>query len=98
MVEVDGSPAAHGGLVWALREAARRDATVVAVSVVDLPDDDPLSDPARLRINCGTSSSATIDEVFITVVRLPSRCARGARRYHPAGRGRRWRSHHDGMF
>lgn len=33
LVEVDGSPAAHGALVWALREAARREATVVAVCV-----------------------------------------------------------------
>ena len=31
VVEVDGSPAGHGALVWALREAARREATVVAV-------------------------------------------------------------------
>jgi nucleotide-binding universal stress UspA family protein len=33
VVEVDGSPAAHGALVWALREAARREATVLAVTV-----------------------------------------------------------------
>jgi nucleotide-binding universal stress UspA family protein len=33
VVEADGSPAAHGALVWALREAARREATVLAVSV-----------------------------------------------------------------
>jgi hypothetical protein len=33
VVEVDDSPAAYGALVWALREAARRDATVVAVSL-----------------------------------------------------------------
>ncbi len=42
IVEVDASPAAHGALVWALREAARRDATVVAVSVLDEGDGDPL--------------------------------------------------------
>src|SRR5919206_419534 len=35
LVDVDGSPAAHGALVWSLREAARREATVVAVWVVD---------------------------------------------------------------
>ena len=35
LVEVDGSPAAAGALVWALREAARREATVVAVCVLD---------------------------------------------------------------
>jgi len=33
VVEVDGSAAAHGALVWALREAARREATVLAVTV-----------------------------------------------------------------
>jgi nucleotide-binding universal stress UspA family protein len=38
LVEVDGSSASHGALVWALREAARREATVVAVGVLDAPD------------------------------------------------------------
>ena len=47
VVEVDGSPAAHGALVWALREAARREATVVAVSVLDEPDGDPLAGSRR---------------------------------------------------
>jgi nucleotide-binding universal stress UspA family protein len=35
LVDVDGSPASHGALVWALQEAARREATVVAVCVLD---------------------------------------------------------------
>lgn len=48
VVEVDGSPAAHGALVWALREAARREATVVAVSVLDAPSGDPLEGTARV--------------------------------------------------
>lgn len=39
LVEVDGSPAAQRALVWALRESARREATVLAVAV--LPDEDP---------------------------------------------------------
>ena len=47
IVEIDGSPASHGALVWALREAARREATVVAVGVVDAPDDDPLGGADR---------------------------------------------------
>jgi nucleotide-binding universal stress UspA family protein len=48
LVEVDGSPAGHGALVWALREAARREGTVVAIAVVDDPDDVPLgSRPTR---------------------------------------------------
>jgi nucleotide-binding universal stress UspA family protein len=47
VVEVDGSAPAHGALVWALREAARREATVVAVCVLDAPDDDPLGSADR---------------------------------------------------
>jgi hypothetical protein len=35
LVVVDDTPAAYGSLVWALREAARREATVVAVAVAD---------------------------------------------------------------
>ena len=42
VVQVDDSAAAHRSLVWALREAARREATVVAVAVLDPPDGDPL--------------------------------------------------------
>jgi nucleotide-binding universal stress UspA family protein len=43
LVEVDGTPASHGALLWALREAARREGTVVAVGVLDDDDaDDPL--------------------------------------------------------
>lgn len=38
LVEVDGSAAAHRSLVWALREAARREATVLAVTVLDVVD------------------------------------------------------------
>jgi nucleotide-binding universal stress UspA family protein len=34
LVEVDGSTARHRSLVWALREAARREATVLAVTVL----------------------------------------------------------------
>ncbi len=43
LVEVDGSPTAAGALVWALREAARREATVVAVCVVDDEGEDGLA-------------------------------------------------------
>lgn len=53
LVEVDGSTEGHRALVWALREAARREATVVAVSVLDVPAGDPLTGttrtPARTR-------------------------------------------------
>lgn len=48
IVEVDGSPTGHGALVWALREAARREATVVAVHVLDDPDGDPLEGAGRV--------------------------------------------------
>jgi nucleotide-binding universal stress UspA family protein len=51
MVEVDGSPTGHGGLVWALREAARRDATVVAVSVLEAPEGDPLEGSGRVLVS-----------------------------------------------
>jgi nucleotide-binding universal stress UspA family protein len=43
VVEVDGSTAGHGALVWALREAARREATVVAVGVLDAPEGAPFA-------------------------------------------------------
>jgi nucleotide-binding universal stress UspA family protein len=49
LVQVDGSSASHGGLVWALREAARREATVVAVCVLDAPAGDPLDGSARTQ-------------------------------------------------
>ncbi|RFU23147.1 universal stress protein [Geodermatophilus marinus] len=47
VVEVDGSPEGHRALVWALREAARREATVVAACVVDAAGDDPLATGSR---------------------------------------------------
>jgi nucleotide-binding universal stress UspA family protein len=50
IVEVDGSPAGHGALVWALREAARREATVVAVRVLDDPEGDPLEGSSRVLL------------------------------------------------
>lgn len=50
VVEVDGSAAGHGALVWALREAARREATVVAVTVLDDPEDGPLGSFGRAQV------------------------------------------------
>jgi nucleotide-binding universal stress UspA family protein len=50
LVEIDGSAASHGALVWALREAARREATVVAVGVLDAPDGDPLAGADRTAL------------------------------------------------
>lgn len=42
LVEVDGSSATQRALVWALREAARREATVLAVTVLDEAPEHPL--------------------------------------------------------
>jgi hypothetical protein len=50
IVEVDDTTAGHGALVWALREAARRDATVVAVSVIEVVGDDPLTGASPLHL------------------------------------------------
>jgi nucleotide-binding universal stress UspA family protein len=47
VVDVDGSAGSYGALVWALREAARREATVVAVSVLEEADPDPLAGLGR---------------------------------------------------
>jgi nucleotide-binding universal stress UspA family protein len=47
LVELDGSKAGHGALIWALREAARREGTVVAVCVLDSPEGDPLEGTGR---------------------------------------------------
>ena len=50
IVEVDGSSTGHRALVWALREAARREATVVAVHVLDDADGNPLEGSGRVRM------------------------------------------------
>jgi nucleotide-binding universal stress UspA family protein len=56
IVEVDGSPTGHGALVWALREAARREATVVAVHVLDDPDGSPLDGTGRVHLRTRTAA------------------------------------------
>lgn len=66
IVEVDASTAAHHGLVWALREAARREATVVAVTVLDDPAGDPLDGSARVP---GRSRLAAHDRLEAQVLR-----------------------------
>jgi nucleotide-binding universal stress UspA family protein len=45
LVEVDDSASTHGALVWALREAARREGLVVAVRVLDDEPAAPLGNP-----------------------------------------------------
>ncbi|MFP5371782.1 MAG: universal stress protein [Actinomycetes bacterium] len=66
IVEMDGSPGAAQGLVWALREAARREATVVAVAVLDAPAGDPLKGSARVRLR---AQSAAHDRLEAQVLR-----------------------------
>ncbi len=50
IVEIDGTPSGHDALLWALREAARREATVVAVAVLDDAGGDPLAGSTRGRL------------------------------------------------
>jgi nucleotide-binding universal stress UspA family protein len=66
VVEVDGTPATYGGLLWALREAARREATVIAVAVLDCPDGDPLHSDPRLA---GRAHAAAHDRVQAVLLR-----------------------------
>ncbi|NYJ05114.1 universal stress protein [Petropleomorpha daqingensis] len=64
LVEVDGSAAGSGALVWALREAARREGTVVAIAVLDDPDDVPLGARPTLR-----DANALLERVEAQVLR-----------------------------
>jgi nucleotide-binding universal stress UspA family protein len=66
VVEVDGSAATHGALVWALREAARREATVVAVAVIDGPGEHPLGGADRTQLR---AQLAAHDRVEAQVLR-----------------------------
>jgi uncharacterized protein with von Willebrand factor type A (vWA) domain len=50
LVDVDGSSAAYRSLVWALHEAARREATVVAACVLDEGSEAPVLAAARARV------------------------------------------------
>src|SRR4051812_4554585 len=64
LVEVDGSAGCHGALVWALREAARREGTVVAIAVLDDPDDAPLGTRSARR-----DAAPLLDRVEAPVLR-----------------------------
>ena len=50
LVDVDGTAAAYRSLVWALREAARREATVVAACVTDGGNEPSAGAAARTRV------------------------------------------------
>jgi hypothetical protein len=80
LVEVDGSSATYGGLVWALREAARREAVVIAVAVLDAPDGDPLGSGSRVAARehaaaHDRASAVLLRAIAETGVRGRSRCA-----------------------
>jgi nucleotide-binding universal stress UspA family protein len=80
LVEVDGTPATYGGLVWALREAARREAVVVAVAVLDAPEGDPLGSASRVAARehaaaHDRASAVLLRAIAETGVRGRSRCA-----------------------
>ena len=80
LVEVDGTPAAYGGLIWALREAARREALVVAVAVLDAPDDDPLGSAPAGAARAHAAAHDFVQAVLLraiaeTGVQGRSRCA-----------------------
>ena len=68
VVEVDGSAAGHGALLWALREAARREATVVAVSVLAAPDGDPLDGSARVQIRAQLSAHNRLEAQVLRAI------------------------------
>ncbi|SDF75970.1 Universal stress protein family protein [Blastococcus aurantiacus] len=68
LVEVDGSAEAHRALVWALREAARREATVVAVSVLHAPEDDPLKGTARMPRRTQQASRDHLEALVLRAV------------------------------
>jgi universal stress protein family protein len=76
LVVVDDDPSSYAGLVWALREAARREATVVAVSVDDgrgdplLGVDSPRSRHAELdvRVQEATAETGVCVEVRTAVL------------------------------
>lgn len=80
LVEMDGSPASYGALVWALREAARREAIVVAVGVLDEPDDDPFGSAPRTAARAHAAAHDRLEAHLLraiaeTGVRDRSRCA-----------------------
>ena len=68
VVEVDGSAAAQGALVWALREAARREATVVAVRVLEEPDGDPLDGSGRVLVRAHVGAQNALEALVLRAI------------------------------
>lgn len=80
LVEVDGTPSSYGSLVWALREAARREAVVVAVAVLDAPAEDPLGSASRVSARAHAAAHDRVQALLLraiaeTGVRGRGRCA-----------------------
>ncbi|TKJ28534.1 universal stress protein [Blastococcus sp. CCUG 61487] len=67
LVEVDGSPEAQRALVWALREAARREAVVVAVGVLPCADRDP-AQPTRLPATALDTAHEQLDAALCRAI------------------------------
>jgi nucleotide-binding universal stress UspA family protein len=68
LVEVDGSASGHGALVWALREAARREATVVAVCVLNAPDGDPLEGAGRALVRAHLAAHERLEAQVLRAI------------------------------
>lgn len=68
LVEVDGSAAGHGALVWALREAARREATVVAVAVLHTADGDPLEGGGRALVHAHLAAHERLEAQVLRAI------------------------------
>jgi nucleotide-binding universal stress UspA family protein len=68
VVDVDGTPACHRVLVWALREAARREGTVLAVAGVDAASGDPLSGPEPVGEGSRAAALARADAAVVRAI------------------------------
>ena len=76
LVEMDGSAEAHRALVWAFREAARREAVVVAVSVLDAPDGDPLTGTTRVPRRTQEAARDRLEALVLRAVAETGFCGR----------------------
>ncbi len=69
LVVVEDSPEDHASLVWALREAARREATVVALCVLADAPDGPLLDGLTLPADDQRDArTAALDDAVLRAV------------------------------
>ena len=80
LVEVDGTSATYLGLLWALREAARREAVVVAVAVLGCASGDRVGSGPRLAARAHAAAHDRVQAVLLraiaeTGVHDRSRCA-----------------------